>query len=483
MSGVMDCNKSIILPPEVLQEIEEALNAPLFFGMPVGATMTDALSVALYTGNRVWNWRARITDFLRYYYQRFHQPLFSLRDFSQYEGRIVFTWQFDRQDLKAFVLPLVENYGHDNSVIVGPLASMQAQLPNRTNFILLGEFPKIDMRIWRREFDRCLPIWRHRLNQVLARHLVPKFVAIFLLRRLQIQTQRIMAASQFLEVVRPRIIVTECDRSGLASCLVLAARHRNIPAVTMVHGVLEPYPAYGFVPILADYVCCWGDQHRHNLMEHGVNAEHLIVTGCHAISQTLDVSVDAARLKVGLAVNKPVVLFATQPFKLEDKKRNARVFCVAMTKLIDVTAVVRLHPAENIGEYQELIDEFPNVMFLSNEVMSRDESLAASDIVVNYESSFGVDALLKGKLVIILDVLSAPLKIGKELVEMAGCPSVKGSDELALVIRNILTNENLRNQLQAKAEQYCRAYCDSYGQDALKNVSRVIDHAIERGEH
>lgn len=474
--------KRITFSPEIFLEIEEALNYPLFFRIPAGVTINDWLIVELYNAKRVWNWHYRVLDSLLYFYQRFHQPSFSSRDLSQYEGRIVFTWLFDRTDLKALVLPLVENYDYDNSVVLGSLASMQAQLPNQTAFVSWDEFPKIDMKMWRREFDRCVPTWRHRLNQVMERHSIPQYVAEYLLRHLQLQTQRIMAASQFLDVVSPKIIVTEYDRNAHSSCLVLAARQRGIPTITMVHGAMTPYPSYGYAPTLSNYVCCWGERHRHNFMEHGVNQEQLIVTGCHATSRTLEVEQDAARLKIGLPVDKPVVLLATSPIKLEDRKKYALAFCTAMAKLPEMSAIVRLHPSENIAEYQEIVDKFPRVTFLPNNAISRDESLAAADIVVNHESSFGIDALLRGKLVVILDVLATPLRIGKELIEMAGCPSVKGSDELVSVIRKILANNNWRKELHAKAERYALQYCDSYGQDAVKNVCRVIDHAIENHE-
>lgn len=480
MIGAMDRNKRLKLPPEVLLEIEEALNFPQFLEMSVGATLTDVLTVALYNAKRVWNWRARAADSIRYFFQRFHQNSFSSKDFSQYRGRLVLTWLFDREDLKGFVLPLLEKYGYDNTVVLGPLASMRAKLPHEAHFVLWGDFPKIDMKVWRKEFNRCQPTWRRRLNQVLEKHSVPLYVGELLVNRLQIQTKRIMAAGRFLDVVEPKVIVTEYDRNGHSSCLVLAARQRGIPAITMIHAAgLEPYPSYGFAPFLARYACCWGEQHKQNLLAHGVADQQLVVTGCQALLRELEVKRDSARLKIGLALDKPAVLLATSPIKLEDRKKYTLVFCAAMSKLPELSAIVRLHPAENIAEYQNLVDEFPKVMFLSNNSMSRDESLAAADIVVNHESSFGVDAILKGKLVVIIDIPSTPLKIGKELIERAGCPVAKGEDELVSVIRKIFVDDTWRKELQAKAAQYALQICESFGQDAVNKVSRVIDDAVK----
>jgi hypothetical protein len=483
MSGALDGNRTITLSPDALLDIEEALNAPSFFGVPVGATLNEAMIVALYNAKRVWSQRAKVTDYLRYRYQRYRQPASGTRDFNQYKGRVIFTWLFDRSDLKALIFPLVERYGYKDALVVGGSASMCTQFDNRAQFVSWDELPGIDMKEWRREFDRCLPAWRQRLNQVLVRHSIPSFISRFLLCRLQVQTQLLMAASKFVDAVNPRAIVTEYDRGGISSCLVLVARQRGIPAVSLIHGAgLESYPSYGFAPILSTYACCWGEAHRHNLMEHGVDPEQLVITGCQSLSRTLEAQQDAARLKIGLPVDRPTVLLATNPIKLEDRKKYALAFCGAMSRLPEISAVVRLHPAENLAEYKKLIEGFPRVKFLPNDAMSRDESLAAADIVVNHESSFGIDALLKGKLVVVLDVLDAPLKVAKDLIELANCPMAKSSEELEMVIRKMLSNDQWKNELRAQAEQYALRYCDSYGQDAVDNVCRVIDQAIEQRE-
>jgi hypothetical protein len=434
--------------------------------------------MSLYTSNQIWNWRARLKNPARYLYQRVHQPSFSSRDFSQYAGRIVFTWLYDRTDLKAFVLPLLEKYDFDEYIVLVPYDSMQEKLPEKILSITWNEFPKIDMKVWRKEFDRCLPTWRRRLYSLMKKNSIPLYVADYLLCCLQNQTKRIMANSRFLDMVKPKIIVTECDRTAQSSCLVLAARLKRIPVVTMIHCAMEPYPSYGLTPILADYVCCWGDRHKFNLIKHGTTQSKLIVTGSQAISKTLNVSSDTARLKFSLPIGKPLVMLATSTMEPAIKLKYTLVFCKAMSKMSDITAVVRIHPAENLKDYQVLINQFPHIKFLSNDVMSRDESIAAADIVISHESSFGVDTILKRKLVIILDVVDIPLKVGKELIDMAGCPRVKGEEELSTVIRSIFSDNDFKNELHAKADFYAQQYCDSFGQDATNNVCRVIEGAI-----
>lgn len=483
MGGAMD-NTRVTLSTQVMLEIEEALNYPCFLGFPMGVTISDAMTIANNSGNWGWSWRSSLTHWLhlRYWHERILQGFKSSSALGSVTGRIVFFMSSKRVDLNTLILPLVEEYGPDKSIVLCPFSSLQAKLPEQTPQVLCDEFSKIDSRVWKQEYSRCAPKWRERLNQVKARHAVPENLANFLLCHLKVQSRRVMESNLFLDVINPKAVVTDYDRGSRASCLVLCARQRKIPVITMIHGALSPYPSYGYAPVLADYVCCWGKMHEQNLLKHGVDRKRLVLTGCQSMSRKIEAKKELALSKIGLAANKPVVLLATSPIYLEDRKKYTVAFCDAMSKLSMLKAIVRLHPSENISDYQELIDKFPSVAFLPNIALSRDESLAAVDLVVMHESGFGNEALLKGKLVVILDVLSTPLRMGREFIEMAGCPSARGSDELELVIRKIFADSQWKDELVKKAERYILDFCQSYGQEAINNVCRVIDHAIKRPE-
>lgn len=469
-----------MLPREVLQEIEEALNFPAFFGIPVGATLNDVMVVALSDAKHVWGWRSRVRDVLRTIYQRYHRPVSTSTVLAQYAGRMLCTWLHARADLKEFVVPLLNNYNRDDYVVLGPAADMQEQLPGQPAFLTWDQFPAICMRTWREEFARCLPVWRGRLNEVFRKHGVPSYVGTFLLSHLQTQTQFVMACERFLELVEPTVIVTEYDRNLYASCLLLAAAKRGIPSVTMVHASAMPFPSYGWVPLLATRVCCWGEVHGDKFRAYGVADDRIAVTGCQATPVALEPDRDAARRKVGLAAECSVVLLATSPIRLEDRKSYTSMFCEAMSGMSGISALVRLHPAEHLAEYQDVIDKFPTVKFMTNADMSRDESLAAADLVVSHESSFGIDALLKGKLVIVLDLpaLSGSGKIVRELIDSAGCPSASDAPALRATAERVLADAAWRTTLGARVAQYTARHCASYGPDAAANVCQVIDRIV-----
>ena len=376
-----------MLPSTILFELEEAFNFPHFLNIPVGVTLNDTLIVNFLNGKRVWNFRARMSDCFRIRYHRFYQSFSGVKKFGGYKGRMVFTWLFDRQDLKNLVFPIVSNYANSDSLVVGSFSSMREKVPKQTEFISWADFPKIDMKAWRVEFDRCEPIWRQRLIDVLERHSIPECIVDFLITNLQVQTQNIMSAIRFIDEVQPTVIVTEYDRNTHSSCLILAAKKKGVPVITMIHGAaIIPPPRYGYVPVLADYVCCWGDRHKENFIEHGASSEQLVITGCQGLTRGMATSKASGFSSAMLPVGKTAVLLATSPIELEERIAYASVFCDAMSKIPEISVIIKLHPAETVVEYQKLVNLYPNVFFMSNTDMPRDVALSVADVVVGVRS-------------------------------------------------------------------------------------------------
>lgn len=475
---------AIVLNSKVLHELEDSLNYPLFFGSHVGATLNDELSVAFLNGKRDWSFRTKLSDLFRYFYHRYHHPFKGLASYDHLKGRMLFTLLYDREDLKRLIFPVMENYSPQESFLFADTPVIKKRYANK-NVVTWSDFPKINMNEWRNEFNRCEPIWRRRLSEILTANKIPLYTAQFLLASLQVQTQRIMAAKEFFDRALPRIIVTEYDRNSSASCLVIATALKNITSITMIHGAaIVPPPRYGFVPVLADYVCCWGTRHKDNFIEHGVEETRLIVTGCQALKSSVEVDRNLVCSKIGFPEDTNLAMLVTSPIFSSEKLIYAQKFCQAMSMLSICRAIVRLHPAESLSEYAGLISQYPHILFLNNETLSKDEALSLADIVVVHESSFGVDALLSGSIVVVLDALEAQsftqLMIGKELIEKAGCPSPKTPIQLSAVIQDIFSDAEFRNILNRRALEYGQDYIECCDFESVKKVCTLIDKSVER---
>jgi hypothetical protein len=107
--------------------------------------------------------------------------------------------------------------------------------------------------------------------------------------------------------------------------------------------------------------------------------------------------------------------------------------------------------------------------------------LAASDIVVSRDSGLGNDALVKGKLVVVLDNLPEELGNGRSLAEHAKAPVVRDARQLQLVVSRILSDEAYRTELKDAAERYVNYFCAAFGDKAARNAAEAV-HRMAHSE-
>ena len=143
-----------------------------------------------------------------------------------------------------------------------------------------------DRSRWHSAFRRCWPQWRSRLQSLSKSFGLPRGAMERLSLNILANSQFAVGSLAFLERCRPVAIVTDYDRAGLSSCLVLAARSLGIPTFSLQHGVMGD-DAAGYVPVLADRMFCWGELHRRIMTEAGQDPAKLAIGGCPRLSREL----------------------------------------------------------------------------------------------------------------------------------------------------------------------------------------------------
>jgi glycosyltransferase involved in cell wall biosynthesis len=285
---------------------------------------------------------------------------------------------------------------------------------------------------------------------------------------------------EFLRAIRPAVVVTDYDRNDRWSRLVLCARQLGIPTLSLVHGVINDQ-AVTFVPVLADKIFCWGESQRRQLIAAGEKRAEILIGGCPRLTRDLSMTPAEARTRLGLPVEKPVIMLGTTPVHERDRREMAELFCVAAGAVQGVSAVVRLHPSEQLDTYAPVAKRHPNVRFLRNRDATLDEALAAADIVVVPNSGFGSDALVRRRFVIVLDLPTMRLGHGRELIEQAGCPRATNAEELASAVQDLLTNEPERQRHFAAAERYVTDFCAFFGSDSARRIAAAVRQDLDSG--
>ena len=475
----------LFVPHRVLLEMEEELGRPTFQGVPIGATLADLFLQDLYLGKNRWAvadaWKAR----LRYAAHWLLGPRIRRSHRANVPtptpGKILVTWLAERPHFRDLVMPVIKAVGPGLCIVLCARSSMLEKLPEGCEGYSWDQLAPPDLAAWRRDYRRCAGRWHKTLRTALRKHGLPRRIAPHIQDTMLVNSQVVAQIGTFLELARPRAVLTEFDRSPTSSCLVKAAQHRGVPTFTMIHGVVNP--PYGMIPLLADLALCWGERQREQFIELGTDPRRLRVVGCQRLNPELEALPASVKSKLGLPLEQPLVMLATNPIAMEDRRTLARTFCEGVVAHEALSAIVRLHPSERLDDYRTLIEEYPSVRFLGNETLSLDESIAAADVVVCHNSGVGHDALIKGRLVVVLDVLPTPLGNGTELIEEAGCPRARGAREFLHVLTRVLTDPLGRSGLEESRARYVHGFCSTFGEDAARNIARILLRAEDFSEH
>ncbi len=462
---------SFFISPEALREIEGELSCPLFRGIPMGATLSQSLVIRFLWGHADWRWRVRLLNQARYQRHRLRLERSHENDMALQRGHILLTWYTSTPRLDDMLLPVLMELADERCAVLHGKPDVADRIASRIPNIAWGQVVTFGVKAWRQEYLRCWPGWKSRLADICRRFDLPKGAFELLSLDLIVASQRVAGCLEFLDRTRPSVVLTEYDRNHLWSCLVLAARRLRIPSVTLVHGVMQR-DAIGFSPVLADLIVCWGELDRRKLIDAGEPVEKIIVGGCPRLSRHLSVTSAQGKAKLALDPLKPTVMFATSPGR--SRPELAELFCTSIERAGAVSGLVRLHPAEEFTTYAQIAQRHPKVRFLENEEASLDESLAAADLVVVCESGLGSDALIKRRPVIVLNSAATLTGHDWDLVELAGCPHARSSDELADHVGHMLTDPGFGERRAIAAERYVADFCAAYGQDSARVIANVV---------
>jgi hypothetical protein len=456
-----------------VRAFDAELARPEIEGVPIGSTLTDLLAIEFINGGGCWGISQRWLDRLRWLRRRFFVPPQPEGMGTAKCGRILLTWRSAAARFDELLLPILRELSLDRCTVIYRDPKTLPRLPSGTNAIDWVQAIRHDRSRWLSAFRGCWPKWRSRLQALCASFHLPRGAMERLSLYIIANSQLAVGSVAFLEHCCPAAVVTDHDRAHLPSCLVLAARSLGIPTFSLQHGVLDQ-GAVGYVPVIADRMFCWGEMHRRLMIAAGQDPARLAIGGCPRLTRELAADRQHVRSRLSIDPSHRVAMLGTSPVQPEQRICVARWFCDAVSQLDGVSGMVRLHPSENLEFYADIARNYPRVRFMDNSQFTLDESLAATDVVVVQDSGIGSDALVKRRLVAVVEFPGIPLGHGKDLIEQAGCPRAAGPEELALALRRLLFDEDARRCHLVAADRFVADFCAYFGQDSARRIAEAV---------
>lgn len=472
------------VPEQSLIQLEQNLNDITFNHVPIGGTIVSALLIELLNGNRNWSTKEKFFDLIASYSSKYRKALNNngskknIQYSDKFKNKGLITFISSRPHLFKINHTIWKNSQADELLcLVKDRKSLKGFNSSKEPISLsIEDLPSIDLKEWRKSFNKIIQSISKVIRSFLLENNLPSFVGRRIINVLITQTQYLTAFDLLLKSLQPKFVLVECDRYNWCSSLILAANKLNVPTFTMMHGVVNYQ--FGYIPILADYLFSWGNRQKELLKQYNGDAERIIVTGATQLDSSIKVSKKSIREKLNIPESKKIVLLATNPQDSKLREQLIKVFCTAINQDENLVGFVRLHPSEKIEFYQEYITKFPEIIFDKNEKITYEESFAIPDIICIYNSAYGLDAILKGLPVIIINIDDTQLGQAADFIEFGEFPFATTVSELSNLFENYLNNSEYGNEVDTKMKIYASQYCIETEKAAAANIIKFIESKV-----
>ncbi len=236
--------------------------------------------------------------------------------------------------------------------------------------------------------------------------------------------QRYLAQRRFLQALTPKAVILGQDTSPSGKILCLAAKSLDIPTVVVQQQVTSDVqcsretviPPIPFLPLTADVMALWGRMSVDVLRHHGASPEKLQATGAPWLDEL------AKHKKFPERNPNPTLLLALQH---APKGRRFTMYSLPPSQYMPmVEALIRVvgrNPGWNLVIRPHPEDRFVNGLRAAAKVLEDrvkvdngadlNEQLEHCDAVVTFFSSVGVESVVLGKPMVVMNFDDAPEKM------------------------------------------------------------------------
>ena len=264
------------------------------------------------------------------------------------------------------------------------------------------------------------------------------------------------------------------DENGTSRFLVFGAKLSNIPSLALQHGLIHPmHISYSYSKddlygkgkelecYLADKTAVYGRKFKELLIDNGkYRPERIAVTGQPRtdilFEQKKTYSKRDMFKKLGITINKKLVVFASQPLKdLSESRLTLQAIASCLKNFKDLMLVVKLHPNDNKDFYVNVLEDMKSKAIVIKEI-DLYGLLYSSDLVLSVSSTVMLEALLMDKPVIQVNLFENYDFFGQ--LRGKAFLHVKNELELKNAIAKCLYDQSTARKLKSIRKSFIRDY-------------------------
>jgi len=292
--------------------------------------------------------------------------------------------------------------------------------------------------------------------------------------------RKIDKVKKFLIKQKVNTIITLQDRDGINRILVDSGNSLGLNTIEIQHGTLANFPH--LVPPISRKIFVWGNAGKDFYLKRNIDEKRVYITGdpnLERLKKAGSQRITGLKKTLGLSPDKPVVLFASQPFieitSLDSPLKTLDLFkciCETAQKLPEIEFLIKFHPSENSEKKREILKRHRcKNLFVAHRGLT-DELLSLSHAFITFCSSIVLEAGLLGVPTIMVNLTGR--RDFLPVVEMGGAIGVYQKKDFISSIKSALYDEGIRKKLIDGQERFVKSQID-LGKDSLK---RMVEEVI-----
>lgn len=288
---------------------------------------------------------------------------------------------------------------------------------------------------------------------------------------------------KILDDYLPIAVVPGYDITPEGRLLTVLAKKRNIPSYCIMHGSItgEPLDTMHIV----DHFCLFGEAAKRDLIEKGVPAEQLVVTGApyldHFHHQQTGIH-PILKNKLSLSEDKPYFLIAMSGPGHSTSYAHFQllletIFSTA-SRLPSAQWVIKMHPKDRLANYHNILHQNPNHSIHIIEHTYKGfptsifEWLQGATALITGSSTVALEAMSVKIPVVTIDLMSEYQKV--DFIEMDTTIHVSNKSQFQMAIKNLLSSKSIYHERQVNAANYISDYFHKTKESAAEKIVRLI---------
>ncbi len=289
--------------------------------------------------------------------------------------------------------------------------------------------------------------------------------------------------------LKPRMMVVAEDVSPAARALSRTLVRHGVPVLVLQHGTVSvDMGGFHVMPLEGGRQAVWGDLPREWHLQRGKAPDSQVVTGnpgFDTIASGWDAHPEEVRRRLGIDPQKHLILLATEWLSgtssvvtVEDEEKFIRRTLRALKRFPDHQVVVKLHPGYQPA-YEGLVRAIAEREGIAVTLAKRDlwDLLAIADVVIISNSTVGLEAMILGRLVVVVHAFE-----GMEEVPYVASGAALGAasqpEAIATAVEKALRDEEAREAMAQARDAFVLGYASEQDGLASTRVAQLIQEMV-----